>query len=175
MKKTIHTVLSVLLCCVLLTAFMPLVYAEDTLIEEAFATFTVPMGGEAMDFSAVTVPLHAHYTAKIVKVYTRDGKNIADGDAVTGGTTYTVRVSFTADRYYRFEDGKTAYTVNGETISETIATGLVETSFVAEGEAPADPTPASPTFRDRVATFFRDMRNRFIFLKLWLRSLFKIK
>lgn len=179
MKKTIHTVLSVLLCCVLLTAFVPLVYAEDTLIEEAFATYSVPAEGEPMDFSAITVPLGAHYTAEIKSVYYyADGKSahIADGDIVQAGMHYRVRIRFYAEQGYRLEDGVTVYTINGETMTGVVGSNMPEVTFVpSKPVLPADPTPSEPTFRDRVATFFRDMRNRFVFLILWLRSLFKIK
>lgn len=168
--------LSILLCCVLLAAFAPMAYAGDVLLEAASATFAVPAGGEPFDFSAITVPDGAHYTAKIAKIYTRDGKEeIADGGIVTGGVTYVVRVSFSADKNYTFEDGKTIYTVNGESVSEALYPGVVETSFVAAGEAPAEPEPSKPTFRDRVAQFFRDMRNRFLFVIYFIRYLFGIK
>ena len=45
----------------------------------------------------------------------------------------------------------------------------------AQGETPAEPEPSKPTFRDRVATFFRDMRNRFLFVIYFIRYLFGIK
>ena len=173
-------VLSVLLCCVLLSAFAPLAYAQDTLIEEAFATYTVPAAGEPMDFSAITVPMGARYTAQIKSVYCyKEGKYtfIEDGTAVDAGVTYWVRIRFYAETGCRLEDGVTVYTINGESTTSVIGGNMPEVTFVPQTapDTPDDPTPAKPTFLDRVATFFRDMRNRFVFLILWLRNLFGIK
>ena len=170
--------LSVLLCCVLLAAFAPMVYAEDVLIEKAMATYTVPAAGEPFDFGAVTVPDDAHYTAEIKDAYfQKDGKweHISSGDAVIAGARYSVRIRFYADSGYTLDDSLTEYTVNGEVTAAAIGANLVETAFIAVDKAPDEPEPSKPTFRDRVATFFRDMRNRFLFIIFFIRHLFGIK
>ncbi len=176
MKKT----LSLFLCCILLAAFAPMAHAQDTLIEEAFATYVAPAAGEAFDFSAITVPLGANYTAEIKSVYYYDsgtGKYayIADGDTVTAGARYSVRIRFYADKGYRFDDSVTVYTINGENKGSLVGTNMMETVFYPEDKAPTDPEPSKPTFRDRVATFFRDMRNRILYVIFFIRHLFGIK
>ena len=101
--------LSVLLCCVLFTAFAPMASAEDVLIEKASATFVVPAADEPFDFDAVAVPDGAHYTAKILDAYFyKDGKyeHIKSGDTVMKGVHYAVRVRFYADTGYRLRDGE---------------------------------------------------------------------
>ena len=58
--QTLKRTLSLLLCCVLLAAFAPMVCAEEKiLIEKAYATYTVPVAGEPFDFSAITVPVES--------------------------------------------------------------------------------------------------------------------
>lgn len=179
--KTVQRIVSVLLCGVLLAAFAPAVCAADTLIEEAFATYAVPAGGEAFDFDRITVPLGAHYTAEITSVYYTDaGKTvyIQSGDAVQAGVQYSVRIRFAVGEGFRFDDGTTAFTVNGEEkrafVSDRETT--LETTFVAE-DAPENPgpTPDKPTFRERVRTFFRDMRNRILYAVYYIRYLFGIR
>ncbi len=171
-------IFSVLLCCVLLAAFAPMVYAQDVLIEKAKATYTVPAAGEPFDFSAVTVPDGAHYTAEIKdSYYQKDGKwvHISSGDAVIAGARYSVRIRFYADSGYELKDGTTEYTVNDEVITGVVGYNMVEVVFVAVDKAPDEPEPSKPTFRDRVATFFRDMRNRCRFVVFFIRHLFWIK
>lgn len=173
--KTLKRTVSVLLCCVLLAAVAPLAYAETALIEKAEATFVVPAAGEPFDFNAVAVPDDAHYTAKILDSYFyKDGKyeHIKSGDAVIAGVRYNVRIRFYADSGYRLEDGKTEYVVNGDAAGTIVGTNMVEIIFVAVDKTPDDPAPIKPTFRDRVAQFFRDMRNRFLAVIFFIRHLF---
>ena len=176
--KNMKRILSVLLCCVLLAAFAPMVHAEDVLIEKAMATYTVPAAGEPFDFGAVTVPVGAHYSAEIKDAYyQKDGKweHISSGDAVIAGARYSVRIRFYADSGYKLDDTLTEYTVNGEVTSAAVGANLVETTFVAADKTPDEPEPSKPTFRDRVATFFRDMRNRILAVIFFIRHLFGIK
>ena len=171
--------LSVLLCCILLAAFAPMAYAQDALIGEAYATYTVPSGGDTFDFSAVTVPLDAHYTARISAVnyldeQTKTPVSVKNSDVVTAGVTYNVYIVFEAAAGYRFDENETVYYVNGES-APVISPACVRAVFTAQGETPTDPTPSKPTFRDRAAQFFRDMRNRILFVIFFIRHLFGIK
>jgi len=121
--QTLKRTLSLLLCCVLLAAFAPMVCAEEKiLIEKAYATYSVPVAGKPFDFSNVIVPDDAPYTAEITKVYYyRDGgyKNLSDGDIVEN-CLYYVQISFSANSGYRLEFGTTEYTING-TVADTMA------------------------------------------------------
>ena len=178
--QTFKRILFVLLCCVLLAAFAPVVYAGDVLIEKAEAVYAVPAAGEPFDFSAITVPDGAHYTAKIMDSYFyKDGKyeHIKSGDPVIAGVRYSVRIRFYADSGYRLDDAKTAYIVNEDMSCVLVGSNLAETTFVAADQAPGEPEPepSKPTFCDRVAQFFRDMRNRFLFVIFFIRHLFGIK
>lgn len=171
--------LSVLLCCVLLAALAPMAYAGDTLIEKAYAFYTVPAGGEPFDFNAVNVPDGAQYTARISSVNYVDAQTqkptpVKSGELAVAGVTYYVYVAFEANGGYTFDDAKTEYYVN-EVKGESVASAMVRATFTAQGEAPAEPEPSKPTFRDRVAQFFRDMRNRFLFVIYFIRYLFGIK
>ncbi len=119
--QTLKRSLSLLLCCVLLAAFAPMVCAEEKiLIEKAYATYSVPATGKPFDFNNVAVPDDAPYTAEITKVYYyRDGgyKNLSNGDVVEN-CLYYVQISFSANSGYRLEFGTTEYIING-TVADT--------------------------------------------------------
>ena len=174
--KTMQRTLSVLLCCILLAAFAPMAYAADTLIAQAGAIYVVPAAGEAIDFDSVTVPDNASYTARISAVNYLDAQSkvpvsVKNGDVVTAGVTYNVYVVFEAKAGYKFDENETEFYVNGEKAA-VIYAFCVRSVFTAQGEEPTDPTPSKPTFRDRVATFFRDMYNRIWFVFYVIRSIF---
>ena len=158
---TLKRTISVLLCCVLLAAFVPMACAEEMQIEKASATFAVPYAGEPFDFNAVEVPDGAHYTAQAKVYYRQNGEVVylTAEDAVLKGVTYFVRVQFTAESGYILTDGKTEYAVNGTVIKGVVGTHMVETLFVAENK-PDDPTPETPTFGQRVLAFFRGIRDK---------------
>ena len=172
--KTMQRTLSVLLCCILLAAFAPMVYAEDTLIEKASADFTVPYAGEPFDFTAVKVPDGAHYTAQAKVYYRKNGVAVylTAEDAVEKGVIYFVRVTFKAESGYKLNDKKTEYTVNGKVYSGgEVGTNMVETTFTVE-DKPDDPTPETPTFGQRVLAFFRGIRDKIAHFFWMIRHLF---
>ena len=153
--------LSIMLCCILLASFAPMVYAEDVLIEKASATFTVPYAGETFDFNAVEVPDDAHYTAQAKVYYWKNGAAVylTAEDTVLKGVTYFVRVTFNAESGYELSLDKTEYTVNGKVITGLVGTNTVETTFTS-ADKPDDPTPETPTFGQRVLAFFRGIRDK---------------
>ena len=132
--QTLKRTLALLLCCVLLAAFAPMVSAEEKiLIEKAYATYTVPVAGEPFDFSAITVPDDAHYTAEITAAfcYKDDGiNNLADGDIVENNRLYYVHIHFSANSGYYLEYGKTEYTINGSVATIYAGTLTPRVSFV---------------------------------------------
>ena len=162
--KAAKTILYVLLCCILRASFAPMVHAEDNLIEKASAEFTVPSAGEAFDFSAITVPDGAHYTAKILDAYYyHDGKyeHIKSGDTVEKGMRYSVRIRFYADSGYRLQDATTEYSINGEVTKNIVGTNLVEVGVIITDKTPTEPDEPTPTtFWQRFVSFFRTIRLR---------------
>lgn len=169
LKRTI----SVLLCCVLLAAFAPMVWAEDILIEKASATFVTPYAGEPFDFDAVEVPDGAHYTASASVYFSQNGKTVylTAGDTVLKGVSYFVRIKFTAESGYKLTSDQTECTVNGTVIGGRVGMTSVETLFTAE-DKPDDPTPETPTFGQRVLAFFRGIRDKFAQFFGMIRHLF---
>ena len=176
--KMIRRVLSVFLCCVLLAAFAPAVCAEDMLIEKAYATFTVPAGGESFDFGAVTVPDGANYTAKILDAYFKDSSSgswihIKIGDTVQAGVRYSVRVRFYANSGYTLKDGTTEYYVNGEALDLVVAANMVEVSIYPVTATPEpDEQPAKLTLLQRIVQFFKNIRLKIAQFFWTLRLLF---
>ena len=132
--QTLKRALSLLLCCVLLAAFASMVSAEEKiLIEKAYATYTVPVAGEPFNFSAITVPDDANYTAVIRQVaHYKDGgyKYLADGDIVEAGIIYYVRILFSAKSGYRLEQWKTEYIINGDVADTFAGTDMPKVTFI---------------------------------------------
>ena len=174
--KRCKCALSVLLCCILLASFAPMVYAEDILIDKASAEYTVPAAGEAFDFNAISVPDGAHYTAKILDAYYYNGSNfehIKSGDVVEKGIHCSVRIRFYADSGYRLQDATTEYSINGDVTKSIVGTNLVEVVFVAVEKAPSEPeAPVRPSFWKRVITFFLTLHSRIQHFFWQLRHLF---
>jgi len=132
--QTLKRTLSLLLCCVLLAAFAPMVCAEEKiLIEKAYATYTVPAAGEPFYFNAISVPDDANYTAVIRQVaHYKDGgyKYLADGDIVEAGVIYYVRILFSAKSGYRLEQWKTEYIINGAVANTFAGTDMPKVTFI---------------------------------------------
>ena len=173
--QTMKRAISVLFCCILLAAFALPAFAEDTLIAQASADYPIPAEGETFDFSAITVPDGAHYTAKITKVYyQKDGKwqDLAADEAVFKNVRYAVRIYFTADKGYCFDDSKTSYVINGETGGTLIGEHLIETDFYAAAGTPEPDEPVKLTLWQRVVNFLLNIRSRIVYVFWLIRHLF---
>ena len=162
--KILKKTLPILLCLILLSSFAPMVYAQNELISQVSAEYKVPAADEQFDFSKISVPDDAHYSAIIYSVYYWDNSSsgyvyVSDGDVVVKGVSYYVRIKFTADSGYTINDSQTQYYINGEKMMGFVGTHLVEDVFVGTEKVPEE--PEQPTLLQRIANFFRKIANFF--------------
>lgn len=164
--KTMKKMISLLLCCVMLMTFAPVVHAEeDVLIAEASANYTIPAAGEKFSFDAVTVPDEAHYTAEIVHVYyssVEEGNELENGFIVETGSMYFVCVRFTPENGYRIDLAETSFYVNGQSADVNADLQMPVVSFTGY-----DRFVDKPLFgRYDMASFLWPLMERFPALKV---------
>ena len=155
--KVVTKILSLFLCCVLLAAFAPLAHAEDILLEEVSAFYTVPTAGEAFDYDSITVPDGAHYTAEIAGIYaqTIQSEALPRDHIVVDGFWYFVSVRFIPESGYAIDLNQTVFYINNSDAAVVLNLQLPVDSFIAGSNTPSE--------QDWDLVFF----GRFVYDDLW--------
>lgn len=163
--KHLKKVLSIVLCLAILSAFAPTVFADNNVITELSANYEIPAAGEKFDFSKISVPDGAHYSAVISSVYydNTEAENfvyINADDTIMDGVRYWVRVRFTAESGYNISNDA-QYTINGKVCSTFVGKNMIETAFYGEEKTPEDPepTPVRVGILQRIKGFFGKIFN----------------
>ena len=179
--KNLKRIFAVVLCLTMLLTFAPAVFAENVKIDKVSTSFTIPADGEAIDFDSVTTPADVNYTAKIYSVYyydyaAKEYVHLNDGDTVTKGVRYTVRIQFTADSGYQIAD-KAEFIINGEIVNTFGGINMPQVNFIAAEKTPSTPEDPAPSVSlwARIKSFFANLfaviSFPFIRVANWFRSL----